>query len=339
MNLTKKKSMELKKNFFKTKGKYQYQQVFGLNKKQSADLFDFFKSRYLKEIDVKYTERQAIYEVYPKMTARKKIISEDQLKWYFHIILYYIRHYPTLEVLGWQLGKFKQDAHELVLKWFMVFIKSLSDSRAVPARDLNQLKEVGAYLLGEGVLEEEDLDLIIDVTERQLNRPFNYDVQKEYYSGKKKCHTIKNTVVSTVCLMVLFLGKTYKGTTHDFQMFKEEFSKDKWSKVAVYQYISLWVDLGYIGIKKWCNHFKNIFIPHKKPRATKMNPAPKLTKVQKKYNTFVSQTRIRGEHAIGSIKISRIVSHKFRGRKENLEDEVILAATAIHNFKLMFLNI
>lgn len=119
-------------------------------------------------------------------------------------------------------------------------------------------------------------------------------------------------------------------------MFKEEFSKDKWLKIAVYQQISLWVDLGYLGIKKWCKGFQNIFIPYKKPRKTKENPEPKLTKKQKEYNTFVSRTRIRGEHAIGSIKISNIVSHKFRGRKENSEDDVMLVATAIHNFKLIF---
>jgi len=328
--------MELKKKFIETKGKYQYQQVFGINKSQFEVLFKHFKLTYIQELNSKYIERQSIYKDFPEMTARKKIISDENLKWYLHIVIYYIRHYPTLEVLGWQIGKFKQDAHELISNWFMILIKSLEACRVVPARDLEQLEEISEYLLGEGVLKEEDLDLIIDVTERKINRPIAHDVQEEYYSGKKKCHRIKNTVLSTVCLMVLFLGKTYKGTTHDFKMFKEEFNKQRWVKLSVYQHLSIWVDLGYIGIRKWCKNFQNIFIPFKKPRATKVNPEPKLTREQKAYNTFVSKNRIRGEHAIGSIKISRIVSHKFRGRKEQWEDDVMLAATAIHNFKLIY---
>lgn len=328
--------MELRKNFLETKGKYQYQQVFGLTREQSEKLFEVFKQTYLEEVDVKYAERQEVYKNYKGLTARKKVILDEVLRYYFHIVLYYIRHYPTLEMLGWLLGCYKQQASSIISRWFMMLMKSLSACRVVPARDLAQLEEITDYLLGEGVLKEEDLDLIIDVTERRVNRPVDNDAQKSLYSGKKKCHTVKNTVVSTVCLMVLFIGKTYKGTTHDFQMFKEEFSKNKWSKIAVYQHLSLWVDLGYVGIKKWCENFQNIFIPFKKPRKTEANPEPKLTKEQKAWNTYVSKNRIRGEHAIGRIKFSRIVSHQFRGRKENWEDEVMLAATALHNFKLIF---
>lgn len=61
--------MELRKNFLETKGKYQYQQVFGLTREQSAQLFEFFKQTYLEEVDIKYAERQEIYKDYRGMTG------------------------------------------------------------------------------------------------------------------------------------------------------------------------------------------------------------------------------------------------------------------------------
>jgi len=328
--------MEQLKNFMQTKGKYQYQQVFGIKEKQFSKLFDVFKIVYLKEINIQYIDRQAKYSDYG-MIARKKIIGDKKLNWYLHIVLYYLRQYPTYEVLGWQIGKFKQDAFKIIQNWFPLLMKSLKMCKVVPIRDLEHLEEITRHLLGEGILQKEDLDLIIDVTERRINRPLDYDTQKTYYSGKKKCHTIKNTILSTVCLVVLFLGKTHKGTKHDFSMFKVDCPKKKWYNIAVFEPISIWVDLGYLGIKKWCTVLQNLYIPYKKPRTLKGELPKELSKEQKAYNTFVSRTRIRGEHVIGHIKNTKIVSHKFRGRKENWNDDVMLAATALHIFKVIFL--
>jgi hypothetical protein len=41
-----------------------------------------------------------------------------------------------------------------------------------------------------------DLEFIIDGTEHPIRRPKDKAKQKEYYSGKKGCHTVKNNVVS-----------------------------------------------------------------------------------------------------------------------------------------------
>ena len=53
----------------------------------------------------------------------------------------------------------------------------------LPARDLKHVRQVVEDLLGDGVIDNEELDLIIDVTERRINRPKKN--QKVYYSGKK----------------------------------------------------------------------------------------------------------------------------------------------------------
>ncbi len=65
--------------------------------------------------------------------------------------------------------------------WKQLLQKLLEETfiamKVLPSRDnkkLNQLiKEMGLT------------EVIIDATERQIQRPKDYDVQKEYYSGKK----------------------------------------------------------------------------------------------------------------------------------------------------------
>ena len=54
------------------------------------------------------------------------------------------------------------------------------------------------------------------------------------------------TLISDKERRVIFLGRTFVGSTHDYKMFKKEFSPSKpWFKN-----VEAYVDLGYQGIKK-----------------------------------------------------------------------------------------
>jgi hypothetical protein len=320
--------------FTNVKGKYQYRNVFGMDKAQFEKLFVHFREQYMENTIELYEERKLSYTTNNNgLMARLKFISEVKLRQYLHIIIYYIRQYPSFEVLGWNIGKTKQRAAKIVHGWFKLFIKSLESCKVLPARKLEHLPKVAAYLLGEGVIDEEELDMIIDVTERDINRP-KYN-QKEKYSGKNKRHTVKNTVISTVCLIVLFLGKTHDGSTHDFTMLKEDCPKEEATDNQLFINGILWADLGYQGILQLYEGL-TIEIPYKRKRKSKNNPNPELTAEEKIYNRNVGSTRVKVENSIGGIKVSRVTSHKFRGRKENWNDDVILAATAIYNFKKLY---
>lgn len=78
---------------------------------------------------------------------------------------------------------------------------------------------------------------LIDVTERSHFRPKNNRLQKKYYSGKKKRHTVKNTMISDTKRRVIFLGHTFKGSLHDYNIFKKELPPSQFSfsqvKIAV----------------------------------------------------------------------------------------------------------
>ncbi|CAK0756178.1 hypothetical protein CCP3SC1_250031 [Gammaproteobacteria bacterium] len=97
--------------------------------------------------------------------------------------------------------------------------------------------------------------------------------------------------------------------------------------------IEVWVDFGYQGIKDLYPTFKDIHIPHKKPRKSKNNPDPTLTPKQKKENRVVSRVRVAVEHLIGDMKNFQILTIKFRNRIRNIGDQVILLVAGICNLR------
>ena len=75
-------------------------------------------------------------------------------------------------------------------------------------------------------------------------------------------------------------------------------------------------------------------IPIKKPKKSKNNPDPQLTDAEKEHNKTVAQTRVRIEHAIGSMKIYNIMAHIYRNHKQNFEDLSAGICAALHNLKI-----
>jgi len=84
------------------------------------------------------------------------------------ITLYYLRHYPTLEVLGGIFQISKSYAHTIYKKYSSMMVKIF-------------------HVEGSKSLTSETFaTILIDVTEQEIERPKK--CQQEYYSGKKKTH-------------------------------------------------------------------------------------------------------------------------------------------------------
>jgi len=136
--------------------------------------------------------------------------------------------------------------------------------------------------------------------------------------------------MSTVSKWIVFLGRTYSGHEHDYNMLKNEFPPEHpW-----FETIRAFVDLGYQGIRTDYEG-ENIEIPNKKPRKSKKNPKPELSVEQKAENRTLSRVRIFVENAIAGIKRFNILVHAFRNRKTNMEDTVIALGAGLWNFLLL----
>lgn len=239
-------------------------------------------------------------------------------------VLYYHKTYPTFDVLGTQFEMARSKAHKNLHNLSPMLHTTLVRLGMMPHRAFKTSEELKAALDG--------IDqIIIDATERAFRRSQDKAIQREYYSGKKRGHRIKNTVMSTLDKFIVFLGRTFTGHNHDYTMLKEELPPD----LDWFTDIDVLVDLGYLGIQTDYVG-AGIEIPVKKPRKSKKNPDPKLTDDQKATNKALSQLRIFVENAIAGIKRYNILVHRFRNLKANFEDDVIALCAGLWNFTLSY---
>ena len=68
--------------------------------------------------------------------------------------------------------------------------------------------------------------------------------------------------------------------------------------------------------------------PKKKPRGKPLSPE------QKAANRAISQERVVVEHAIGGVKVWRIVKEQIRSWLHAIRDQVMYLACGLHNFRL-----
>lgn len=121
--------------------------------------------------------------------GRKGIFSSSDKKLYF--LFYYLNNYPTMEVLADHFKTSVATCSNTLKDYFPLLQKALSELGVLPVRRWKNTKECNDYMKENNLKE-----LIIDASERRFHRPKDKDVQKTLYSGKKKAHTVKNTLIT-----------------------------------------------------------------------------------------------------------------------------------------------
>ncbi len=299
----------------------QLKSLTGLLEKQFATLHQSFSEVYEEKQQEGYEQAVARGERKRKRGGgRKGKLATIADKLFF--LLYYFKVYPTFDVLASFFYMARSKACENLHRLAPILQATLLRLGVLPHRDFKSVEEFKRAFQGiDGI--------IIDVTERAHERPQDEEKQSQMYSGKKKGHRVKNTVISTVSKFIVFIGLTFTGHTHDYAMLKEEFSPDKpW-----FEDLIVLLDLGYQGIQKDYKG-EGVVIPHKKPRKSKANPAPSLTVEQKAENRALSSIRIFIENAIGGIKRYNILNHPFRNKKDAFVDNVIALCAGLWNMIL-----
>lgn len=217
-----------------------------------------------------------------------KLKLEDQLL----LTLSYLRNYTTYLETGAKFGVSETRAYEICKAIESVLIQD---------KDL--------HLPGRKALvqKESKLEIVVfDVTECPIERPKRKkrgrvkNIQKHYYSGKKKKHTIKEQIVVDKNSKKVIATKQDKGRVHDFNIYKK-------SKQYVHPDTKIQGDSGYQGIKKIHN---NSEIPKKR---YKKRP---LSKEDKADNRRISSERVIAENVFAFIKKFKIISSKYRNRRK-----------------------
>lgn len=156
--------------------------------------------------------------------------------------------------------------------------------------------------------------VVMDVTETPIERPKRR--QRQFYSGKKKRHTLKCQIVldeASGQIICTFFGK---GREHDFKLYQA-------SGVHFAPQTQSLQDKGYQGIQKL---HSNAPLPHKKPRGGQLSPP------QKRDNRTLARRRIIIEQVNRCLKIFRILAERYRNRRRRVGLRCNLIA-ALYNYE------
>lgn len=278
----------------------------GLNRKAFEALLPSFAQAYEQSRIKPDVQRQRAVGGGRKATLRS---SREKLLY----ILLYCKCYPTFDLLSILFGFDRSCAWDWVHGLLPVLEQTLGDKQALPERKLHSLEEF---------LERfpEVKEVILDGTERPVQRPKDLEQQKEHYSGKKKRHTRKHITGSTRKKRVILLTQARGGRIHDKRQLEEaglvEYIPDE---------VGIEVDLGFQGLQ---NEFDNVHLPHKKPKGKE------LSEQQKQENREFSRQRVKCEHAHAGIKRYRSVKDVYRNRVPDFDDRLMLNGAGLWNFYL-----
>ena len=187
---------------------------------------------------------------------------------------------------------------------FLGFLFGVDDSAV--GRNINPLQPLlaGIFRIPERkvALDPEDIrELFFDATERPTRRPERG--QREFYSGKKKRHTLKTQVVvvrrtkppgpgpKPRRVRIAAVCESVPGKAHDKKVYDR-------SRVVAPRDAKRTGDTAYLGT--------GLKTPTRKPRGGE------LTGAQKAENRRVARRRVVAEHKIGKMKVWRVASERYR---------------------------
>jgi len=211
-----------------------------------------------------------------EMTARDQIL----------MTVVWLRQYPTHEVLGYLFGVSDSTPSRYIKRVLPLLEATGQDGMRMPrtgrhGRPLAQL-----------LAETPELVVLIDSFEQRVQRPQERQEADEYYSGKKKQHTLKNQVaVNEYTGEIVDVAESVRGPTHDMTLLRQSELLNRLPTG-----VGAIGDLAYTGIDKL--HPQGLgAAPRKKPRG-KERPTEDID-----YNTAFARRRIVVENTIGRLRI------------------------------------
>lgn len=279
----------------------------GLNRQAFDALLPSFEQAYEASRIAAKPERQRAMG-----GGRKARLESPQAKLFY--ILFYFKCYPTFDLAGILFDLDRSQTHEWMHRLQPILEVALGEKMVLPVRKLRSLEAfVEAFPGVERVM--------IDGTERPIQRPQADERQKLNYSGKKRRHTRKHLAAVDQRKRVLVLSKSREGKLHDKKFHDEEDIAG-----SIPDQIPIELDLGFVGVDK---QYDNIHIPHKKPKGGE------LTQAHKADNRRLSQSRVVCENAFAGMKRYGALSAVYRHRLQEFDDRLMFTAAGLWNFYLM----
>jgi hypothetical protein len=156
----------------------------GLNRKAFEELLPSFTEAY--EQSLLKQEKKRLRSRGGGRKANLRTMAEKLI-----YILLYCKCYPTFDLLSVLFNFDRSCAHDWVHRLLPLLETTLGCKQVLPVRQLRNMEE---FLQRFPDVKE----VILDGTERPIQRPKNPEKQKEHYSGKKKDTQVSTSLVAQV---------------------------------------------------------------------------------------------------------------------------------------------
>ena len=290
---------------------------------KKPDIFKSFTGLEIKEFDILYQAIKSNYKEYEikrlDRPNRKNKIGQgrkfnlDLIDRLLMLLVYY-RLYITFTLTGFLFDIDQSNVYRNI-RHLEPLVK---EGIPLPKKVHKITKKIGDI---EGLLKYfPEMKAFVDATEQEIPRPKNRRRRKNYYSGKKKKHTVKTQIITNKGGLIFHKTGHVNGKKHDYELFKKKHP-------PIPPDIELNGDSGYQGIQKGFPEIKSR-IPIKKPRGKN------LEKKDKKHNRKLSKERVVVEHVIGKMKKFNIMGTKFRNKLKRYDDMTSIV-TGLINLKVV----
>ena len=214
--------------------------------------------------------------------------------------LVWLKVYPTYEVLGFFFSLAKPNARFNVEE-ILDTLEALAEfALERPTKDRKKLRSA------EAVMDAfPEVRLVIDSKEQRIRRPSGRDeegnsLQRPYYSGKKKAHTLKTQIAVRPDGLIEAVSDSVPGSTHDLTLLR---------KTKLLEHLEpdegAMMDKGYDGIEK-----DHPTLPLSLPYKARRNRS--LSDIEEACNQELSSYRIVIEHTNAQLQNFGVLAQTYR---------------------------
>lgn len=226
----------------------------------------------------------------------------------------WLRKYPTQEVLGYLFGVSDTTAGRLPKRIVPLLAAAGRDTMRLPDPGRKKRRQLSDLLA-----DTPELVVVIDTFEQRVQRHQDPKQADEYFSGKKRQHTLKSQVaVDELTGQVVDVADSVVGPTADIKLLEQS---DLLNRLP--EGVGAIADLAYVGIDKL--HPQGLAAaPRRKPRG-QPRPAEDVA-----YNRAFSQRRIIVEHTLGRMRRYEAITQTDRHHRQGHTQRVVAIAGLVN---------
>lgn len=233
-----------------------------------------------------------------------------------HLLLtvVWLRVYPTHEVLGYLFGVSDSTVSRTIGRILPLLEQAGWDTMRMPDPGRKRRRQLDDLLR-----DTPELVLVIDSFEQRVQRPQDREAADQYYSGKKKQHTLKSQVsVDEETGRVVDISESVPGPKADLKLLEQSGLMTR-----LPEGIGAIGDLAYVGIAKLhpCALGAS---PRRKPRGKPRPPE------DVHYNTAFSRRRIIVENTIGRMRRYQSITQTDRNHRQRHAPRVAAIAGLVN---------